>query len=94
MRGAHRPAPRGWLDRRIAANGHLVHKLKAKDATGRWAFYFVFVQPWREKAFLQALATSASLDLEEYGQVIAANYGEEPSEATRALLRSRYGFEV
>lgn len=88
------PAPRGFLDRRIAAEGHRVHQVKAKDATGRWAFYFVFVPAGREGAFLAALSSGRGLDLNRYGHVIASNYGEEPSEETRRLLRERYGFEV
>jgi hypothetical protein len=32
------PKPkRSFTDQVIARSGHLIHKLKAKDATGRWA---------------------------------------------------------
>lgn len=78
----------------VAQNGHLVHKLKAKDTTGQWAYYFVLVEPRNEAAFLTAIEGSGVLDLEAYGYVIASSYGEFPPESTRTYLKDRYGFEV
>lgn len=87
-------APRSFLDGEIARSGHLIHKLKAKDSTGRWAFYFVLVQPSRETSFLNALKGGASVDLEAFGKVVASCYGEEPSDEVKTLLKERYGFDV
>ena len=28
-----------FADKIIAKKGHLIHKLKAKDSTGRWAYF-------------------------------------------------------
>lgn len=83
-----------FVDKIIAKKGHLIHKLKAKDSTGRWAYYFVLVEPMHEKAFLAALESNQSIDLEEFGKVVASNYGEEPSEEIRTMLKEKYGFEV
>jgi hypothetical protein len=77
----------------IRQMGHLVHKLKAKDSTGRWAYYFVLVEPQKEEAFLKALKSDESIDLEDYGKVIASNYGEEPSQEVKNFLKERYGFQ-
>lgn len=85
---------RSFVDKIIAKKGHLVHKLKAKDSTGRWAYYFVLVEPPREKAFLDALKAEESIDLEDYGKVLASCYGEEPNDQVKTLLRDKYGFEV
>jgi DNA-binding transcriptional ArsR family regulator len=84
-----------WLDDDyIAKRGGLVHKLKAKDSTGRWAYYFILVWKPTEQAFLNALKSGESIDLEDYGRVLASNYGEGPNEEVRALLKKKYGFEV
>ena len=83
-----------FVDKIIAKKGHLIHKLKAKDSTGRWAYYFVLVEPMHEKAFLAALESNQSIDLEEFGKVVASNYGEEPSEEIRKMLKDKYGFDI
>lgn len=81
-------------DRFLAQQGHLIHKLKAKDSTGRWAYYFVYVEPRNEKAFLNALDSNKSIDLEDYGKVVGSCYGEKPDRKLRNLLKQKYGFEV
>lgn len=81
-------------DRRIASKGHLIHKLKAKDTTGRWAYYFVLVDPSREEEFLGAMNGGGIMDLEDYGKVVASCYGEAPSEEVKDFLREKYGFEI
>ena len=85
---------RSFADQIIAKKGHLVHKLKAKDSTGRWAYYFVLVEPAREQAFLAALKSDETIDLEDFGKVIASCYGEEPNDQLKEELKERYGFEV
>jgi hypothetical protein len=85
---------RSFADQIIAKKGHLVHKLKAKDSTGRWAYYFVLVEPAREQAFLAALKSDETIDLEDFGKVIASCYGEEPNDQIKEELKERYGFEV
>jgi TIR domain len=86
-------APRNQ-DEYIARRGHLIHKLKAKDSTGRWAYYFVLVEADLEAAFLQAIEGSGNTDLEHYGKVVASCYGEEPSQEVKDYLKERYGFVV
>lgn len=85
---------RSFVDQIIAKKGHLVHKLKAKDSTGRWAYYFVLVEPARESAFMKAIQGDGMIDLEDFGKVIASCYGEEPNDETKRFLKERYGFEV
>lgn len=85
---------RSQADQMIAKSGHLVHKLKAKDTTGRWAYYFVYVEASKERVFLDAIKSDGIIDLEDYGKVIASCYGETPSEEIRQLLKDKYGFDV
>lgn len=85
---------RSFVDQIIAKKGHLIHKLKAKDTTGRWAYYFVLVEAPREAQFLKAIEGDGTVDLEEFGKVIASCYGEEPSTEVKDFLKEKYGFEV
>ncbi|NEO69227.1 CHAT domain-containing protein [Moorena sp. SIO3H5] len=83
-----------YVDQEISKQGHLVHKIKAKDSTGRWAYYFVHVRPELEQAFLQALNSNQNIDLEDYGKVIGSCYGEKPNQKLKNLLKDKYGFDV
>ena len=85
---------RSFVDRLTATRAHLIHKLKAKDSSGRWAYYFVLVMPALEAQFLAAIESDGTVDLEDYGTVIASCFGEGPSEYVRDYLREKYGFEV
>lgn len=79
----------------IARRGHCIHKLKAKDTTGRWAYYFLLVEPDLESSFLRAIADDdAIIDLEHFGRIVASCYGEEPSEEVRRQLKKNYNFDV
>jgi hypothetical protein len=86
--------PRSQVDQMIARNGQQVHKLKAKDTTGRWAYYFVYVERSKEPAFLAAIKGDGTIDLSDYGRIIASCYGEEPSQEIRDFLTETYGFDV
>ena len=83
-----------FKDKLIAKEGHRVHKLKAKDQSGRWAYYVVHVPPSKERSFMGALKSGSSMDLNDFGTVIASNFGEEASKATKDLLKERYGFNI
>jgi hypothetical protein len=87
-------AKRSFADQEIARKAHLIHKLKAKDTTGRWAYYFVLVEPHRERAFEKAIDGDGIIDLENFGKVIASCYGEAPSQELKDFLQAKYGFEV
>jgi hypothetical protein len=79
-------------DRYVAERGHLVHKLKAKDSTGKWAYYFVLIEPDQEAAFLRAMEGDGIIDLETFGSVVASSYGETPSDEVRTYIKEKYGF--
>jgi hypothetical protein len=83
-----------YVDRQVAERGHLIHQIKAKDSTGSWAYYFILISPNSEQEFLQSLDSGESIDLENYGKIIASCYGEEPSKKIRNFLKEKYGFNV
>lgn len=85
---------RSFFDKEIARNGHLIHKLEAKDTTGRWAYYFVYVIAAKEGLFLRAIEGDGTVDLEKYGKVIASCYGEEPTQEVKDFLKEKYDFNV
>lgn len=78
----------------MSTQGHNIHKLKAKDSTGRWAYYFVYVPKNRERQFMNAMNGTGLIDLEDFGRVIGSCYGEEPSATLLQTLRDDYGFEI
>ena len=81
-------------DREISRRGHLVHKLKAKDTTGKWAYYVLLIAPRKEKMFIADLKAAGSMDLASYGRILASNYGDAPSDDTRAEMKRRFGFDL
>jgi hypothetical protein len=88
------PAPRSAVDQLIARSPHLIHKLSATDTTGRRAYYFVYIPANREAAFTEALKQPQTIQLEDYGKVIASCYGDAPTEEIRQFLKDKYGFDV
>jgi Caspase domain len=88
------PIARNAIDAEVAGKGHLIHKFKAKDTSGEWAYYFVLVEPPMETAFLKAIEGEGSFDIEQYGAVVASCYGEAPTPEIRAYLKERYGFDI
>jgi hypothetical protein len=86
--------PRSQADQLIARNPQLVHKITAKDTNGNPAYYVIYVQASRERAFLEALSGKGIIDLEDYGRILASCFGNAPDEKTKAFLKETYGFEV
>ena len=87
-------AAKDYEHRALRAVGHHIHKLKAKDSTGRWAYYFILVTPHNEQRFLRVVEGDGIVDMDEYGMVIASNFGETPSDEIRRFLSERYGFVI
>jgi hypothetical protein len=82
------------FERLVSTSGHNIHKLKAKDTTGRWAIYYVYVPPVREKAFQRAISSNGVTELEEFGRVVGSCYGEAPTEDLRAHMWERFRLKV
>lgn len=89
-----RASKRSFFDREVARRWHEIHKIKAKDTTGRWAYYLVLVPSYRERSFLAALYGEESLDLDKHGKVVDSCYGEGPTDEMRARVKERFGFDL
>lgn len=83
---------RSHAEQLIARNRNLVHRITANDTTGRRACYFIYVERAKEALFLAALKRNEIVHLETYGRVIAACYGDEPTEEVKRLLWEKYGY--
>ena len=79
-------------DKLIRSNLDRCFLTKGRDITGRDAWYFVLIRPFRLRAFLTH-KTGDSYNLEDYGDIILSGYGEEVPEEVRALLREKYSFD-
>ncbi|MFB0493697.1 hypothetical protein ABIE45_006353 [Methylobacterium sp. OAE515] len=73
-------------DRLIGQRPQHVHIIRAKDSTSRLAIYFFYVEPQRERAFLDALKGGVTLELEDHGRVPACCYGEKATQEVKDLL--------
>lgn len=83
------------MDKLISQKGHLIHKLRATDTTGKQAYYFVLIEPQKEASFNRALKSgSDTINFEDYGKIIASCYGDKPTEKVKKLLKDKYGFDV
>lgn len=81
-----------YLGKLISQNGRLIHKVIARDYTGRWAYYFIFIPESKESAFMRALAHSDNVEFDAYGTVVASCYGVAPNKRVRQQLYEEYGF--
>lgn len=78
----------------ISKTPYLIYRVKAKDTTGRWAYYFIHVFEAKERLFIEAIKSKKIFDLEKYGKILASNYGYEPTEKVKTFLKAEYGLEV
>ena len=85
---------KSFTDREISRSGHLIHKLKAKDSTRKWAYYFVLIDEPRERDFMKMIGSEGMIDLKNFGTVVASCYGEKPDAQTANFLKETYGFDV
>ena len=80
--------------RAISRLGFYINKLKARDATGRPGYYFVLVPPHLEARFNHDIAGAGNIDMNDYGMVIASNFGDAPNAVTKDFLKEVYGFDL
>ncbi|GLU51692.1 hypothetical protein Dfri01_11530 [Dyadobacter frigoris] len=66
------------------------HKLTANDTTGRKAWYIVLVTPANEKVFLDAIDGDGTIDLENYGKVVASAYGDKVPDNIDEIIFNKY----
>ena len=72
---------------------HLLYFVTAKDARFLDAYYYVMVDRGKEKKFEKDFA-GGYINLEDYGKILASDYGREPSARVKQRLKDEYGFDV
>lgn len=80
-----------WI---VSMSGHLINELKARDSSGKMAYYFVLVEPEYQDKFDKFVSGIENINLSEYGRVIASCYGEEPSQVVKDFLKKEFGIFV
>jgi hypothetical protein len=72
------------------AIGHEIHGIRAKDTSDRWAYYHVYVQAEREKKFLEAIGSPITMELDDYGVVVASEFEHVFRERQVARARAHF----
>lgn len=69
--------------------GEDIYCVRATDVTGRKAYYFIRLDPYKKQAFLR-LPADAAYTITDYGNVLASGYGAPPPELV-ARMNAEYG---
>lgn len=80
------------LTKIIASRSNLIYLITAKDYTQRPAYYYLLVDKEKQEA-LDEVLKSGSLELTDFGRIIASGYGTEPSEEIKRKLKEVYNFD-
>jgi hypothetical protein len=70
------------------AVGANIHGLRAKDSTGRWAYYHVYVPTKDEMAFMNMFGGAGSFDLDQLGVVVQSIYEDAFREHQKKLAHA------
>lgn len=75
---------------KAVADKSLLYGITYAPPNSRRIYYFVLVDPRKERAFLKELESAeGSMNLTYFGTIVAAGYGE-PSDLLKNLLQERY----
>lgn len=79
----------------VAAAGKQVYLVQLSEKEGgRKLFYCILVEKPKERSFVRTLEKGeGTINLDDYGEVIASDYGE-PSEELLQYLREKYNAAV
>lgn len=69
-----------------------LHLVRAKDASGHPAYYFLDVPPLQSQLLVQNLKGSGALDLREFGEIVASGYGDDVPQDVLDRMREDYGW--
>jgi len=68
--------PKNWSNK-IINEKKLVYYLRHRPSEGRPCYFFILVDPKKEKALLSHIDSDVTFDLKEYGEIIDSGFGEE-----------------
>lgn len=73
----------------IALQKARVYGMRTTLDNGKRAYYYVQIDPVKEKAFLKAMKGTETFSLLDFGDIIEWGYGE-PSEELKKLMKAKY----
>ncbi len=77
-----------WAEKTQRSRGENVYLVRGKD-NGRNAWYYVLVDPLKISLFLRMIE-AGSLNLEDYGEVLASGWGTDPPDTVKRRITSDY----
>lgn len=69
-----------------------IYQLHAKDANGLPAYYFLQVDPLKQKALEKAIH-SGDFDLAQYGKIVRSGYGQ-PTNEDKRVMKEEYNYDA
>lgn len=91
----HTGVEHSFAEKVISERGHLIYKLKGSAPSGKKALYFIMLHPSKESEFLiKTKEGTVSLDLSEFGEVLASCYGHKVPGWLKKELKQKYRFRV
>lgn len=82
------PKQKGY-DTKLLAVKNLLYGLSYAPENSERIYYYLLIDPNKEKAFRDALKGKQSFNLKDYATVIASGFGEPPEEL-KEQLRLKY----
>lgn len=79
-------------DRKSLSGKPLLLVQNLRDASGKLAWYFVYVPSAKLAAFKREL-TSEKVDITAFGEILSSGYGETPPTHVTQRMREQYGFK-
>lgn len=68
--------------------------VQVKDKRGFDAFYFLMVDPGKEAYFKKIMGRPGSVELTDYGQIVASGYGRAPHQAAKDFIKENFNVDA
>lgn len=81
-----------FVDSVIKNTSKPIHLVRCSDHAGRPCYFFMMGAEYKIKA-LQSRISKGSLDLRDYGTIIASGFGKDPSQEVIKMLKEKYDFD-
>lgn len=85
-----RGAPNALTNAALARLRHRIFLFESSDPAGRAAWYAILLHEGVERTFARTIVDASSVDLSQFGVVLAVAYGELLSDSLRRYLKARY----
>lgn len=72
------------------SKANCLYEINNRQEDGRVSYFFVLIDPVKEKAFFKAYHNNKECLLSDYGTIVASGWGEPP-ESVKQRMREEYG---